>query len=188
MVGALLETTEGTDRRVEQRAVAGAEPSDLRRHAWSFARAADPRNVTRLEDMTTLPGAPHDHMDALLRFLLPAARREIDEAGGFLPFGASMAVDGQVELLGPADGDDPIDVQLETLRALARERREHLVALGVCSDVTVTSGGFPEAIRVELEHRDTDPVTWLQPYRNTDEELTWGERQSLPGERRTWDG
>ena len=138
--------------------------------------------------MTALPGEPRDHMDALLRFLLPAARREIDEAGGFLPFGASMAVDGQVELLGPADGEDPIDEQLDTLRALARERRDHLVALGVCSDVTLSRGDFPEAIRVELEHRDGEPVTWLQPYRNTDEELAWGERVSGPGERRTWDG
>jgi hypothetical protein len=111
----------------------------------------------------------------------------VDEAGGFLPFGASMAPDGQVELLGPADGDDTAEDQLEDLRALARERRDHLLAVGVCSDVAVTRGAFPEAIRVELEHRDAGPVTWLQPYRNTDEELTWGERVSLPGERRTWD-
>jgi hypothetical protein len=138
--------------------------------------------------MLELPGAPQEHMDALLRFLLPAARREVDEAGGFLPFGASMAPDGQVELLGPADGDDTAEDQLEDLRALARERRDHLLAVGVCSDVAVTRGAFPEAIRVELEHRDAGPVTWLQPYRNTDDELTWGDRVSLPGQRRTWDG
>jgi hypothetical protein len=127
-------------------------------------------------------------MEALLRFLLPAARREVDEAGGFLPFGASMAPDGQVELLAPADGGDAAQEQLEDLRALASERRGHLLAIGICSDVAVTRGAYPEAIRVELEHRDAEPVTWLQPYRNTDEELTWGEKVSLPGERRTWTG
>jgi hypothetical protein len=137
--------------------------------------------------MAIVPGEPHEHMDALLRFLLPAARREVDEAGGFLPFGATMAPDGQVELLGPADADDAPQEQLDTLRALARERRDHLLAIGVCTDVTVAAGSFPEAIRVELEHRDADPITWLQPYRNTDEQLSWGERASLPGERRTWE-
>jgi hypothetical protein len=137
--------------------------------------------------MAIVPGEPHEHMDALLRFLLPAARREVDEAGGFLPFGATMAPDGQVELLGPADADDAPQEQLDTLRALARERRDHLLAIGVCTDVTVAAGSFPEAIRVELEHRDADPITWLQPYRNTDEQLSWGDRASLPGERRTWE-
>jgi hypothetical protein len=126
-------------------------------------------------------------MDALLRFLLPAARHEIDMAGGFLPFGASMAADGQVELLGPADPDETEDDQLDQLRTLARERRGHLIAVGLCSDVTVARGTYPEAIRVDLEHRDADPVTWLQPYRNTDQDLTWGDRVSLPGERWTWD-
>lgn len=137
--------------------------------------------------MALVPGEPHEHMEALLRFLLPAARREVDEAGGFLPFGATMAPDGQVELLGPADAGDAPQEQLDTLRALARERRDHLLAVGVCADVTVAVGAFPEAIRVELEHVDADPITWLQPYRNTDEELSWGERTSGPGERRTWD-
>jgi hypothetical protein len=60
------------------------------------------------------------------------------------------------------------------------------LAVGICADVTVTRGAFPEAIRVELEHREADPVTWLLPYRNTDDELTWGERLPIPGERRTW--
>jgi len=124
--------------------------------------------------MSGLPGDPEDHMEALLRFLLPAARREVDEAGGFLPFGASMSPDGQVELLGPPDDRETAEQQLDDLRTLARERRGHLLAVGVCSDVTVTRGPFPEAIRVELEHRDAEPVTWLQPYLNTDEELSWG--------------
>lgn len=125
-------------------------------------------------------------MEALLRFLLPAARREVDRAGGFLPFGASMAPDGEVELLGAGGEGGTEEEQLADLRAAARARAGQLLAVGVCSDVTVARGAFPEAIRVELEHRDAEPVTWLQPYRNTDDELTWGDRISLPGERRTW--
>lgn len=132
-----------------------------------------------------LPGDPADHMEALLRFLLPAAQREIDRSGGFLPFGASMAPDGEVKVL-DAGGGASEQEQLDALRDDARLRAGGLLAVGICADVNVTRGAFPEAIRVELEHRDAGPVTWLLPYRNTDDELTWGDRVSMPGERRTW--
>jgi hypothetical protein len=123
-----------------------------------------------------LPGDPSDHMEALLRFLLAAAQREVDRAGGFLPFGASMAPDGELQVLDAGEGGSEHD-QLDALRADARGRARELLAVGICADVTVTRGAFPEAIRVELE---------LLPYRNSDNELTWGERVSVPGERRTW--
>lgn len=139
-----------------------------------------------------LPGEPSDHMEALLKVLLSAAHREVDRAGGFLPFGASMAPDGEVELLDAGgtgrNKERTQEEQLLALRASARAGRDRLLAVGVCLDVALARGAYPEAIRVDLEHRDADPVTWLQPYRNTDDELTWGERVPMPGERRTWDG
>jgi hypothetical protein len=124
-------------------------------------------------------------MDALLRFLVPFAQRQIDEHGGFRPFGASMAPDGELEAL---VGDDAVDVdqELDGVRALARERADGLLAVGICSDVGLDDGAYPGGIRVELEHRDADPITCILPYRNTDEELAWGEIVALPGERRTW--
>jgi len=132
-----------------------------------------------------LPGDPGDHMEALLRFLLPSAQQAIDRAGGFLPFGASMASDGEVQVLDPGVGGSEQE-QLDSLREDARVHAGSLLAVGICTDVTVTRGAFPEAIRVELEHRDAGPVTWLLPYRNTDDELTWGDQVPMPGEPRTW--
>ena len=122
-----------------------------------------------------------------MRFLLPAARREVDLSGGFLPFGATMTPHGQVEMLS-ADPEGSEQAQLDDLREEARARagQGELLAVGVCSDVTVTDNAFPNAIRIELEHRDAEPVTWVAPYRITDDELGWGEPASVPGERRTW--
>lgn len=134
-----------------------------------------------------LPGLPADHMDALMRLLLPTARREVDLSGGFLPFGVSMALDGEVEML-TADPAGSEQDQLDDLRQQARTRavRGELLAVGVCADVTVTRGSFTQAIRIELEHRDAEPVTWVAPYTSSDEQLGWGELISAPGERIIW--
>jgi hypothetical protein len=133
-----------------------------------------------------LPGDPRDHMDALLRFLVPFAQRQIDRAGGFPPFGASMAPDGELKAITVDEGD--AQQQLDRMRDDARADAADgiLLAVGICCDVNVTTGGFTEAIRVELEHRDAEPVTCVLPYRNTDDELTFGEILAIPGDRRTW--
>lgn len=123
-------------------------------------------------------------MDALLGFLLPLARRQIDEQGGFHPFGASMSPDGELRML--ASEAEPGDGQLDALRTDAKTRAIDLIAVGICADVTLPPGDFPEAIRIELEHRDADPSTCLVPYRNSDEELTFADPVRLDGERRSW--
>ncbi|MGE5225492.1 MAG: hypothetical protein ACM3OO_01305 [Planctomycetaceae bacterium] len=137
--------------------------------------------------MNDLPGAPQEHMDALLKFLVPFAQRQVDLYGGFAPFGASMAPDGELEVLTPGDGTT-VEQQLEEVREHARDRAGDgsLLALGVCSEVDLPPGEFEEGIRVELEHRDADPITCVLPFRSTDDELTYGEIVALPGRRRTW--
>lgn len=134
--------------------------------------------------MTSLPGTPEDHLDALVRFLLPAAQREIDRQGGFRPFGASMAGDGELRMLEAGEGSD--EEQLEALRADAASRQAELIAVGICADVTLPDPDHPEAIRIELEHRTGQPATHVVPYRNTDEELTFATPIRLEGSRRTW--
>jgi len=61
-----------------------------------------------------------------------------------------------------------------------------LLAVGVCSVVVISEDAFPTAIRVELEHRDADPLTCVLPYRIDDGGASWGELASMPSERRTW--
>jgi hypothetical protein len=133
-----------------------------------------------------VPGKPNEHMDALLRFLVPFAQRQIDRSGGFAPFGASMAPDGELKAMTTDDGD--AEAQLAQMRDDARAEADdgHLLAVGICSDVNLTTDGFSEAIRIELEHRDAEPITCVLPYRNTDEELVFGEILAIPGDRRTW--
>ena len=137
--------------------------------------------------MDPVPGEPREHMDALLRFLVPFAQRQVDLYGGFPPFGASMAPDGELEVLTPEEGTT-VEQQLEEVREHARERAGDgaLLAIGVCSEVDLPPGEFEEGIRVELEHRDADPITCVLPFRSTDDELTYGEIVALPGHRHTW--
>jgi hypothetical protein len=137
--------------------------------------------------MSDVPGAPAEHMDALLKFLVPFAQRQVDLYGGFAPFGASMAPDGELEVLTPGDGST-VEQQLREVREHARARADDgvLLAIGVCSEVDLPPGEFEEGIRVELEHRDAEPITCVLPFRSTDEELTFGEIVAVPGRRRTW--
>jgi hypothetical protein len=124
-------------------------------------------------------------MEVLLRFLLPTAKRQLDEQGGFHPFGASMAPDGELTMLVGTAGTG--DAQLAALRADAHAGASRLLAVGICADVTLEGReAFPEAIRIELEHRDAPPSTVVVAYRNTDDELTFADPVRLEGERRTW--
>jgi hypothetical protein len=120
-------------------------------------------------------------MDALMRLLLAYARRAVSEGDGFAPFGASMAPDGELETA----PDDEIGAVRDGLRS--RAARGELLATGICSDVVLDEREFPKAIRVELEHRDADPVTCVLPYRSEVDRAAWGELAAMPGERRTWD-
>lgn len=141
--------------------------------------------------MPALPGDPSDHMNALLKVLLPFARDSVGDHGGFFPFGASLALDGELEAAAAYEGnDEPTpDEVLVTIRESVRERagRGELIASGVCSGVTIEEGEFPLGIRVELEHRDGEPITCVVPYRDDGGGYEWGAPFSFPGERRTWD-
>jgi hypothetical protein len=130
-------------------------------------------------------------MNALMRVLLSFARDSIQRYGGFYPFGASMASDGELDTAtGPGNRDgeaEPEDV-LESIRTSLRRRADdgELVAVGVCSEVTIDDGEYPLGIRVEMEHRDDEPVTCVVPYRQAGESFEYGDVFAYVGERRTW--
>ena len=141
--------------------------------------------------MSDLPGQPRDHMDALLRLLLPHGRRSISTFGTVTPLGASMGPDGEVVTVSgaaPEDEATPDDV----LRSIYAELRlvaeaSELLAIGVVSDVTLNEGAWPDGLRVELEHRDADPITVVLPYGRSDEGPEWKDPVTMTGVRRTWD-
>jgi len=126
-----------------------------------------------------LPGEPREHMDALLKLMIPTARRRLVENGEVVPFGASMALDGQLDTVGGV-----LDELYEGLRASAEAG--NIVASAVCVDVQLSDHPFDDAIRVELEHRDAEPLTCLLPYRRADDALEYGELIAFPGEWRTF--
>lgn len=141
--------------------------------------------------MTDAPGDPTDHMRALLRVLLPFARDTISEHGEFYPFGATMLPDGELQTAATWEGSGrpSADEVLDAVRVSLRRRadRHELLATGVVAGVTIETGSFPLGIRVELEHRDVDPVTWVVPYRSDDAGYEEGEPFTIAAERRMWD-
>jgi hypothetical protein len=139
----------------------------------------------------TVPGDPADHLRALLAVLLPFARDAIGEHGDVYPFGGTMLPDGELQAAETWGGDGvPIaqDV-LDAVRAGLRERaaRGELLATGVVAGVAIEGDAtYDLAIRVELEHRDAEPVTWIVPYRSDDERYEEGTPFTVESERHTW--
>ena len=139
----------------------------------------------------SLPGEPRDHMNALLGVLLPFARDAIAEHGTFFPIGATMASDGELEAAGGdvASVEPNAEALIGSIRSGFRSRAERgeLLAAAVASDVTIPEGDYPLGIRVELEHRDGDPITCVVPYREVEDgAYEYGEVVAFTGNRHTW--
>ncbi|HEV8563722.1 MAG TPA: hypothetical protein VGR41_02290 [Actinomycetota bacterium] len=140
--------------------------------------------------MDPLPGEPCEHMDVLLGFLVPFAKQALERNDGFSPFGASMAPDGELQAVGGYEGaGEPTAAEVfELIVHGLRERAKQgaLLATGVCVDVQLTEQEFPLGVRVELEHRDGDPITCVLPYRRGDDGYEFGEMLAFEGERSTF--
>jgi hypothetical protein len=133
--------------------------------------------------MTEIADEPAD-LDQLLSASIEAASSLLSVDGEFYPFAVALTLEG--ELVSPAvdpgtdqpDAEEVVDLLLEALR----DGRESIRAAALCSDVTLASDdGDQDAIRVELEAPDRDPVTILVPY---DEGPVLGEPFGLPSQTR----
>ncbi|MBI3648604.1 MAG: hypothetical protein HY240_07650 [Actinobacteria bacterium] len=139
-----------------------------------------------------VPGEPREHMDVLLSFLLPFAQQSLDRYGGFYPFAASMAPDGELQAIGGYEGDgEPTPSEMLGLiqHGLHERAKEGaLLVTAVCVDVTLPGEGeFRLGIRVDLEHRDSEPITYVVPYRSTEDGFEYGEMLSYAGEPHTFE-
>jgi hypothetical protein len=133
--------------------------------------------------MTETTQEPAD-LDQLLSASIEAASSLLSVDGEFYPFAVALTLAG--ELVSPAvdpgteqpDAEDVVDLLLEALR----DGRETIRAAALCSDVTLSSdSGDQDAIRVELEAPDREPVTIVVPY---DDGPVLGEPFGLPAESR----
>jgi len=135
--------------------------------------------------MTETPdeSAPGD-LDQLLSAAIESASSLLSVDGEFYPFAVALTLAG--ELVSPAvdpgtdhpDAEDVVELLLEALR----DGREGIRAAAVCSDVTLAlESGDQDAIRVEIEAPEREPVTIVVPY---EDGPVLGEPFGIPGEDR----
>ena len=130
--------------------------------------------------MTETSDAPGD-LDQLLSAAIESASSLLSVDGEFYPFAVALTLAG--ELVSPAvdpgtdhpDAEDVVGLLLEALR----DGRDNIRAAAVCSDVTLAlESGDQDAIRVEIEAPEREPVTIVVPY---DDGPVLGEPFGLPG-------
>lgn len=135
--------------------------------------------------MTEQTPPPHD-LDQLLGASVEAAVRMLSQEGEFYPFALAMTGDGQVVApqVSPSSdrptADEVAGLLLEALTA----SRDAIRASALCSDVRIRNeqGDERDAIRIELEAPQVDPLVVVVPY--ADQKLD--EPFGMPGERRVF--
>ena len=120
-----------------------------------------------MDETADQPAEPGD-LDRLLSASLEAAMRLLGVDGEFYPFAIALTETG--ELVAPSVDpgvDQPTaEAVTELLVAALRDGRDGLVATAVVSDVLIAGdpGQEQDAVRVELEPREGDPVLIVVPY------------------------
>jgi len=131
---------------------------------------------------------PTDEIQELLNFLLPYAEQMLNQHGEFYPYAAAVGSDGELNTVGTDLDDDSPDVG-ELLLALHQGLRERAAdgairASGIAADVTLTdpdSGETTDAVQVELDHAEADPVDIFVPYETEAEGIKFGELVAAEG-------
>jgi hypothetical protein len=132
-----------------------------------------------------IPDEPGD-LDQLLSAAIEAASSMLAADGEFYPFAVALTVGG--ELVSPAvhPGTEQPEAELvvDLLVEALREGREAIRAAALVTDVTLASDtGDEDAIRVELEAPEREPVTIVAPYTSGP---VLGEPFGMPGSSRVW--
>ena len=145
--------------------------------------------MRRLLSAQGMGTSPRDEMDELLEALLPFARQMLDKHREFYPYAAALDSSGEFRVVAAGveeehpDSSELIDLLYE---GLARQASEgEIRAAGVCADVRVSSPGSPDmtdAIRIAIEHADSDPVEVFLPYlKGRFQGAQYGELFAQPG-------
>jgi hypothetical protein len=130
---------------------------------------------------------PKEEIEELLNYLLPFAERQLNEAGEFYPYAAMVSADGELRSVTAATGEEPEVAEL--LVALHAELRSQAAdgsirASGIAADVTLTdpdSGETTDAVQIELDHADGDPVDVYVPYETATDGVKFGDPVSAGG-------
>ena len=128
-----------------------------------------------------------DDLDTLLDIVLPFALDMLVKRGGFLPFGAAIALDGQPRFVAadPGLGEQPGSLPvLDLLIDGARRDADGLRAVAIATDVLADG---TDAVCVDLEHLEGRAIRVLMPYGDTGGGVTYGSMSAGPGTTRFWD-
>lgn len=135
--------------------------------------------------MTEQTPPPND-LDQLLGASVEAAVRMLSQEGEFYPFALAMTADGEVVApqVSPSSDRPTADEVAGLLLAALQEARPGIRACATCSDVRIRNdeGDERDAIRIELEAPEADPLVVVVPY--ADQKLD--EPFGMPGERRVF--
>jgi hypothetical protein len=138
---------------------------------------------------------PTEEIQELLNFLLPHAERMLNEHGEFYPYAVALDADGEMSTV-PADieTDDPDvgDVLVALHNGLREQAAEGAIrASAIAADVTLTdpdSGETTDAVQVELDHADGDPVDIYVPYETEPVGVKFGELVAAQGREPVFSG
>src|SRR3954465_1403023 len=104
-------------------------------------------------------------MDAILTFLLPFARDQLEKQDEFTPIAATLSDAGTVSAVNADTGDlrGGSDVVVAALTEAIRREAEGgaVLGCGIVDTARVPRPGMPEmtdAIRVRIDHAQADPV------------------------------
>lgn len=125
---------------------------------------------------------PREELDELVDFLLSFAEEQLRAHGEFHPFGGKITASGDVVPVVVDMGDDEVPDPHAVIDELAAALRADpdVRATGICFDVVLEQG--TDAARLDLEHREADPITVCLPYRRKRlGGLQFGEVFAAPG-------
>lgn len=130
--------------------------------------------------MSEAEPTPAEEMDRLLDLLVQVSMDFLSRRDAFMPHAAILDADGELRFGMAEAGDEAHEAEhLELLRASLREEAAAgaIRACGLAVDVTVTDDDDIEldAIRIELDHLDEQPIIVIVPYEKGDSGYTMGE-------------
>jgi hypothetical protein len=132
---------------------------------------------------------PTDEIQELLNVLLPAAERMLAEHGEFYPYAVALDSGGEIAPVRPEVEDEEHPDVTEVLVTLHEDLREQAAegairASGIAADVTLTdpdTGETTDAVQVELDHAEADPVDIYVPYESQGDGVKFGELVAAQG-------
>jgi len=119
-----------------------------------------------------LPSHQHEDFNPLLDTLISFAKQFLEKQGEFLPFGAVMLEDRTISHVSGHTGEERPGAPrvLQSLEGALRTMaaKDGLKAVGICVDIRFASSPDEpksDAIQVFFEHRESNVVHVLLPYR-----------------------